>query len=140
MVDYITCEEAIDRIVRLPYASIISDSLYAEQGLPHPRNYSNIAMVFHELVRRRGVLSPEEAVRKLSGLPAAAMGLDGKGLLKPGFDADIVVFRPEHISAPADYVRPDRYTTGFDYVFVAGQAVLEKGKRTGAMPGRYTGL
>jgi N-acyl-D-aspartate/D-glutamate deacylase len=139
MVDYIACEEDIDRIVRLPYTSIISDSLYAEQGLPHPRSFTNTAMVFHELVCRRGVLSPEEAVHKLSGLPAAAMGLGGKGLLKPGFDADIVVFRPEHISAPADYVRPDRYTAGFDYVFVAGRTVLEKGKRTGAMPGRYTG-
>jgi N-acyl-D-aspartate/D-glutamate deacylase len=144
MVDYITCEADIDRIVRLPYASIISDSLYPDGGLPHPRNSTNIAMVFHELVCRRGVLSLEEAVHKLSGLPAEAMGLSGKGLLKPGFDADIVVFRPENISAPADYIRPDyirpdRYTAGFGYVFIAGRIVLEKGKRTGAMPGSFTG-
>jgi N-acyl-D-aspartate/D-glutamate deacylase len=97
-------------------------------------------MVFHELVCRRKALSPEEAVHKLSGLPAQAMGLAGKGLLRPGFDADILIFRPENISAPADYASPDRFTAGFDYVFIAGQAVLERGRLTGAAPGRYTGL
>ncbi|MDR2392659.1 MAG: amidohydrolase family protein [Treponema sp.] len=140
MVDYITCQEDIDRIIRLPYTSIISDSLYAGAGLPHPRNTANIAMVFHELVCRRGVLSPEEAVHKLSGLPAEAMGLTGKGLLRPGFDADIVIFRPENISAPADYVAPNRFTAGFDYVFIAGRLALEKDNLTGAAAGTYTGL
>jgi N-acyl-D-aspartate/D-glutamate deacylase len=139
MVDYITCEEDIDRIVRLPYASIISDAVYSDRGLPHPRNTTNIPMVFHELVCRRGVLSTEEAVRKLSGLPAEAMGLTDKGLLRPGFDADIVIFRPENISAPADYTAPDRFASGFDYVFIAGQPALEKDKLTGAAPGAYTG-
>ncbi|MDR3193134.1 MAG: amidohydrolase family protein [Treponema sp.] len=140
MVDYIACQEDIDRILRLPYTSIISDSLYSGRGLSHPRTNTNISMVFHELVSRRKVLSPEEAVRKLTGLPAEAMGLSGKGLLKPGFDADIAIFRPENISAPADYVKPDRFTAGFDYVFIAGQAVLEKDSLTGLRPGRYTGL
>jgi N-acyl-D-aspartate/D-glutamate deacylase len=140
MVDYIACQEDIDRIIRLPYTSIISDSLYAGRGLPHPRSNTNTSMVFHELVCRRKVLKAEEAVRKLTGLPAEAMGLRGKGLLKPGFDADVVIFRPENISAPADYVRPDRFTAGFDYVFIAGQAVLEKDRLTGLAPGRYTGV
>ncbi|MDR0450550.1 MAG: amidohydrolase family protein [Treponema sp.] len=140
MVDYITCQEAIDRIIRLPYTSIISDSLYSGRGLPHPRSNTNTSMVFHELVCRRKLLSPEEAVHKLTGLPAEAMGLPGKGLLKPGFDADIVIFRPENISAPADYVSPDRFTAGFDYVFVAGRLVLEKGRLSGLRPGRYIGL
>jgi N-acyl-D-aspartate/D-glutamate deacylase len=140
MVDYITCEEDIERIIRLPYTSIISDSLYSGRGLPHPRSNTNTSMVFHELVSRRKVLKAEEAVHKLTGLPAEAMGLTGKGLLKPGFDADIVIFKPENISAPADYVSPDRFTTGFDYVFVAGQAVLEKGRFTGLTPGRYIGV
>jgi N-acyl-D-aspartate/D-glutamate deacylase len=139
MVDYIVREEDIDRIIRLPYTSIISDAIYSDTGLPHPRNTTNISMVFHELVRRRRVLSPEEAVHKLTGLPAEAMGLAGKGLLKPGFDADIVVFRPEHISAPADYISPGRFSSGFDYVFIAGQAVLEKDKLTGTRPGAYIG-
>jgi N-acyl-D-aspartate/D-glutamate deacylase len=140
MVDYITCQEDIDRIARLPYTSIISDSVYPDKALPHPRNSTNIAMVFHEMVCRRGTLSAEEAVHKLTGLPAEAMGLRGKGLLKPGFDADIAIFKPENISAPADYARPDCFTSGFDYVFIAGKAVLEKGSLTGLMPGRYTGL
>ncbi|MDR0997858.1 MAG: hypothetical protein LBL70_02225, partial [Treponema sp.] len=60
--------------------------------------------------------------------------------LKPGFDADIVIFRPENISAPADYVSPDRFTAGFDYVFIAGQTVLEQGRLTGLRPGRYMGV
>ncbi|MDR2185676.1 MAG: amidohydrolase family protein [Treponema sp.] len=140
MMDYIACEEDIDRIIRLPYTSIISDSLYSGRGLPHPRSNTNVSMVFHELVCHRKVLSPEEAVHKLTGLPAKAMGLRGKGLLRPGFDADIVIFRPENISAPADYVTPDRFTAGFDYVFIAGQTVLEQDRLTGAAPGRYTGL
>lgn len=140
MVDYITSAEDIDRIIRLPYASIISDAVYSDKGLPHPRNAANIAMVFHELVCRRKVVSLEEAVHKLSDLPAKAMGLTRKGLLKPGFDADIVIFRPEHVSAPADYTAPTRFTTGFDYVFIAGQMALEGDTLTGLTPGSYTGL
>jgi N-acyl-D-aspartate/D-glutamate deacylase len=140
MVDYITRQEDIDRIIKLPYTSIISDSLYSGRGLPHPRSNTNISMVFHELVCRRKILTAEEAVRKLTGLPAEAMGLSGKGLLKPGFDADITIFRPENISAPADYAKPDRFTAGFDYVFIAGQTALERDRLTGLRPGRYTGL
>jgi N-acyl-D-aspartate/D-glutamate deacylase len=140
MVDYITCQEDIDRIIRLPYTSIISDAVYPSKGLPHPRNSTNVSMVFHEMVCRRRVLGPEEAIHKLTGLPAEAMGLKGKGLLKPGFDADIVVFKPENISAPADYAGPGCFAAGFDYVFIAGKAVLEKGRLTGFKPGRYTGL
>jgi N-acyl-D-aspartate/D-glutamate deacylase len=139
MVDYITSQEDIDRIIRLPYASIISDAIYPERGLPHPRNSTNTALVFHDLVCRRRVLGAEEAVHKLTGLPAEALGLGGKGRLAPGYDADLVVFRPEYISPPADFISPDRYTAGFDYVFIAGQAVLERGSLTGALPGRYTG-
>jgi N-acyl-D-aspartate/D-glutamate deacylase len=120
MVDYITCQDDIDRIVALPYASIISDAIYPDVGRPHPRNGSNISMVFHELVCRRHVLSLQDAVHKLTGLPAEAMGLSGKGLIKPGYDADIVVFRPENISPPADYANPGRLCSGFDHVFVGG--------------------
>jgi N-acyl-D-aspartate/D-glutamate deacylase len=124
MEDYITCDEDIETILRLPYTSIISDAIYPGQGRPHPRNNSNISQVFHELVCRRRILSPEEAVHKLTGLPAEAMGLQHKGLLRPGYDADITVFRPENISAPADYAEPEKFTTGIDYVFIAGKGMV----------------
>jgi N-acyl-D-aspartate/D-glutamate deacylase len=137
MVDYITCEDDIDTIISLPYASIISDSLYSETGRPHPRSASNIPQVFHTLVQARRTLSLEEAIRKMSGLPAEAMGLSGKGLVRPGFDADISVFRPENISPPADYADPGTLAAGFDYVFIAGTPVLEHDTLTGAKPGRY---
>jgi N-acyl-D-aspartate/D-glutamate deacylase len=139
MVDHITCQEDIDRIASLPYASVISDSLYSEGGRPHPRTRTNIAMVFNELVCRRGILSVVEAVHKLTGLPAETMGIRRKGLLKTGYDADITVFRPENISPPADYAKPETLTSGFDYVFIAGRPALEKDKLTGAAPGSYTG-
>ncbi|MDR2133731.1 MAG: amidohydrolase family protein [Treponema sp.] len=138
MVDYIACQEDIDRIASLPYASIISDSLYSEGGLPHPRTRTNTSMVFYDLVRR-GVLSAGEAVHKLTGLPAEAMGIRRKGFLKTGCDADITVFSPENISPPAAYTKPETLAAGFDYVFIAGQAVVEKDALTGAAPGRCVG-
>jgi N-acyl-D-aspartate/D-glutamate deacylase len=140
MVDYITCDEDIETILHLPWASIISDAIYPDHGRIHPRNNSNISQVFSELVNRRRVLSLEEAVHKLSGLPAAALGLVGKGFLRPGYDADITVFRPENISPPADYAEPERFTAGFEYVFIAGTTVVEKDTLTGAMTGRYVGV
>jgi N-acyl-D-aspartate/D-glutamate deacylase len=121
MVDYITCEDDIDTIMRLPYTSIISDALYSEKGRPHPRSNSNIPQVFHTLVRGRRTLALEQAIHKLSGLPARAMGLSGKGLLRPGYDADITVFDLENISPPADYAHPEKLADGFDYVFIAGK-------------------
>ena len=137
MIDYITCEDDIDRIIGLPYTSIISDALYAERGRPHPRRNSNISQVFHTLVQGRRTLSLEQAVHKLSGLPAEAMGLSGKGFIRPGRDADIAVFRPENISPPADYGNPEKLTSGFDYVLIAGTPVLAAGEPTGARPGRF---
>ncbi|GHV44070.1 dihydroorotase [Spirochaetia bacterium] len=128
MVDYITCDEDIETILRLPCTSIISDAIYPGQGRPHPRNNSNISQVFHELVCRRRILTVEEAVHKLTYLPAEAMGLHYKGLLRAGFDADITVFRPENISPPADYAEPERLTSGIDYVFITGKEAVRGDK------------
>ena len=136
MVDYITCDEDIETILRLPYTSIISDAIY-HAGRPHPRNNSNISQVFHELVCRRRALSVEEAVHKLTGLPARDMGLARKGLLRPGWDADITVFRPERISPPAGYAEPERLTTGIDHVFIAGEEAVRGDFLTGALLGTY---
>ncbi|MDR2476466.1 MAG: amidohydrolase family protein [Treponema sp.] len=139
MIDYITCEDDIDTIMRLPYTSIISDSLYSEVGLPHPRRNANIPQVFHTLVAGRRVLTLEQAVHKLSGLPATTMALSGKGFIRPGYDADIAIFKPENISPPADYGNPEKLTDGFDYVLIAGMPVLAEGKLTGAQAGRFVG-
>jgi N-acyl-D-aspartate/D-glutamate deacylase len=139
MVDYITCEDDIDTIIRLPYTSIISDALYSEKSRPHPRNVSTIPQIFHTLVQGRRTLSLEQAIHKITGLPAEAMSLAGKGLLRPGYDADITVFSPEHISAPADYISPERLADGFDYVFIAGVPALEKDTLSGKQAGRFIG-
>lgn len=137
MIDYITCEDDIDMIMRLPYTSIISDSLYSQGGRPHPRRNATIPQVFHTLVAGRRVLTLEEAIHKLSGLPAATMGLSGKGFIRPGYDADIAIFKPENISPPADYANPEKLTDGFDHVLIAGTPVLAAGKLTGAKAGAY---
>ena len=128
MIDKINCEEDIRRILRDPYASVISDATYPRGGMPHPRVYATYARLLETYVCRDKVLSLEEAVRKCTSLPAEAMRLKGKGLLQVGMDADIAVFRPEEIRAHATFQDPRQLSTGMEYVFVAGRPALIKGK------------
>jgi N-acyl-D-amino-acid deacylase len=87
-------------------------------------------------VRDLGLISLQEAVRKLSALPAANLKLRGRGRLEPGYFADVVVFDPGSIVDHATYAEPQRYATGVEHVFVNGVQVLRKGEHTGATPGR----
>ncbi|MCL2856315.1 MAG: amidohydrolase family protein [Oscillospiraceae bacterium] len=137
MVDYITCEEDIETILRLNYSCLISDAIYPDSGLPHPRGYGNVAMFLSEYVKKRGTLTIEQAVHKMTALPAKAMRIKTKGLIREGFDADIVVIEKDGIRSEADFENPTRLTEGIYLAMVNGKIVLEGGSITGAMSGRY---
>jgi N-acyl-D-aspartate/D-glutamate deacylase len=125
-----------------PWCSIGSDgSAYAvdgalRRGHPHPRNFGTFPRVLGVYVRRRGLLRLEDAVRKMTSLNAAKLGLWDRGLLRPGCYADVTVFDPDRVIDRATYTQPFQYNEGIEYVIVNGKPVLERGKHTGARPGR----
>jgi N-acyl-D-amino-acid deacylase len=128
----------VDRILRYPNTAVASDSGVPEfgNGRPHPRAYGTNARVFAEFVRARGVISIEDAVRRMTSLPARTFELRDRGLLREGFCADLVLFDPARVRDMATFQQPHQYSEGFDLVLVNGQAVFEEGKMTGARPGR----
>ncbi len=127
MIDRINCEEDICSILKDPFASVISDATYPSRGLPHPRVYATYSRLIEHYVCEKGVLSLEEAIRKCTSLPARAMGLKGKGLLQPGMDADVAVFKPGEIHALSTFLQPRQESKGMKYVFVAGKPAITQG-------------
>jgi N-acyl-D-aspartate/D-glutamate deacylase len=125
-----------------PWCSIGSDgSAYAvegplRRGNPHPRSFGTFPRVLGLYVRDRGVLRLEDAVRKMTSLNAAKIGLRDRGLIRAGNFADLTLFDAEKIIDRATYEKPFAYGEGIEYVVVNGKLVLEKGKHTGARPGR----
>jgi N-acyl-D-amino-acid deacylase len=113
--------------------NVITDGLFG--GNPHPRVYGAFPRVLGRYVREAGILSLEEAVRKMTSLPARSMGLDRKGLVRPGLDADLVVFDPEVVASPATYDQPRQFPTGIYHVLVDGEFVVRDGDTTGRTPG-----
>jgi N-acyl-D-amino-acid deacylase len=106
------------------------------EGVPHPRGYGNNARVLARYVRELKLLTVEEAVRKMTSLPAQAFHLKNRGELRTGAVADIVIFDPETISSPATFDDPHHYATGFSAVIVNGVPVIRGGALTAARPGR----
>ncbi|MCI0525405.1 MAG: D-aminoacylase [Acidobacteria bacterium] len=139
---FMMSEENIKKQVKLPWVSFGSDggSMAAEgvflKSSTHPRAYGNFARLLGKYVREGKVIPLEEAVRKLSGLPAANLGLDRRGLLKAGYFADVVVFDPKTVADKATFENPHQYAIGMKHVFVNGAQVLKDGEHTGAKPGR----
>jgi len=105
-------------------------------GMRHPRCFGTYPRIFGQYVREEGVLSLEEASWKASGFPAQKLGLTDRGLIRKGYQADLVVFDPVTIQDRATYEEPLRYPAGIDYVFANGQMVIEQGRQTNARPGR----
>jgi N-acyl-D-aspartate/D-glutamate deacylase len=135
-------EEDMRRALAQPWCSVGSDgSAYAlegplRRGHPHPRNFGTFPRVLGVYVRELKVLRLEDAVRKMTSLNAAKLGLADRGLLRPGNFADLTLFDPERVIDRATYAEPFHYGEGIEYVIVNGQVVLERGKHTGARPGR----
>lgn len=131
-------EADVERIMRHPATAVGSDggvSVFGE-NVPHPREYGTFARVLGRYVRERGVLTLEEAVRKMSGATAQRLGLRRRGLVREGFFADLAVFDPARIVDRATFADPHRYAEGVEYVLVNGTLVVDGGEHTGRRPGR----
>lgn len=131
-------EKDLERIVVCPLTMIASDGEVPIFGKasPHPRSYGTFARVLAVYAREKGLLTLEEAVRKMTGLPAWRLGLRDRGILRPGMKADITVFDPARVRDKATYETPHQYAEGFATVIVNGQVIFENGAMTAARPGR----
>lgn len=136
MVDFITSEEDIRTILRYPYSSVISDSVYPTGGVPHPRLFAAFPKVLIDYVRETPVLPLETAIHKMTGKPAAVCRLNRKGILRRGMDADINIFSLDAVTAKADYDNPKQLASGFDFVIVNGVPAVEGDRLTSAPCGK----
>ncbi len=135
-------EEDVQRVMRSPYMMVGSDGRAISphgvlgKGKPHPRYYGTFPRILGRYVREFGVITLEEAVRKMTSAPARRLGLWDRGLIRPGFKADIVIFNPETVIDKATFMEPHQYPEGIEYVIVNGTVVIDEGEHTGALPGR----
>ncbi|MCX7603481.1 MAG: amidohydrolase family protein, partial [Bryobacteraceae bacterium] len=131
-------EQDVERILRYRWTMIASDGgvVAPGEGAPHPRNYGTFARVLGHYVRRRKLLPLEEAVWKMTGLPAQRLGLWDRGLIRPGMQADLVLFDPARIADRATFQQPHQYAEGVAAVWVNGVETLREGKMTGLRGGR----
>jgi len=139
---FLMSEENVKKEIKTPWISFGSDEAsQAPEGVflksnPHPRAYGCFARVLGKYVRDEKVITLPQAIRKLSGLPAANLGLDHRGSLKEGMFADVVVFDPATIADRATFDKPHQYAVGMKHVFVNGVQVIKEGEHTDAKPGR----
>lgn len=139
---FVMSEENIRKELRQPWVSLGSDAVsISAEGVflkqsTHPRAYGNFARLLGRYVREEKVISLQEAVRRLTGLPAANLGLDRRGSIREGWFADVVLFDPQTIADRATFEDPHQYAAGVKYVLVNGVCVIENGEHTGAKPGR----
>lgn len=138
MVYRVMSEEDIRNILRESFTMFASDSGVRRLGrdIPHPRGYGNNAKVLGEYVRNLKLLTLEEAIRKMTSLPAQTFGIRNRGLLREGFFADIVIFDDKRVADRATFENPHQYPEGFIYVLVNGEVVLDENGFTGKYPGK----
>ncbi|MDP7107974.1 MAG: amidohydrolase family protein, partial [Roseibacillus sp.] len=132
-------EEDVKTVMRLPWVSVASDGSALNlkyPGKPHPRSFGTNVRVLGKYVREESVLDLEDAVRKMTSLPAQVLGLKDRGLLRKGCWADIVVLDPDAVIDTATYDNPKQYAKGIHHVLVNGVPVIDGGAHTGARPGR----
>ena len=139
---FLMSEDNVRKEIAVPWVSFGSDAeSLAPEGVflksnPHPRAYGNFSRLLGKYVRDEGVVPLEEAIRRMSSLPAGNLKLNRRGALKAGWFADIVVFDPAGVQDHATYDKPHQYSTGVRHVFVNGVRVLKDGEHTGARPGQ----
>lgn len=131
-------EEDVRRIMQYPYNMVASDASIRifGQGVPHPRGYGSNAKVLSEYVRDEKIITLEEAVRRMTSLPASKFKLEKRGLLLPGYYADILVFDPGAVKDHSTFTLPHAYSTGFDTIIVNGKEVVKDGKHLGTRNGK----
>jgi N-acyl-D-amino-acid deacylase len=127
--------DGLRRFLAHPGAMIGTDSTFLGEK-PSPRSYGSYPRVLGQFVREEGLLSLEEAVHRMTGAPAARLGLRDRGLLRDGYAADLVVFDPATVRSNATHDEPRRFPTGIEHVIVNGEPVILDGQPTGARPGR----
>jgi N-acyl-D-amino-acid deacylase len=139
---FMMSEPDIATALRWPWMSIGSDAGANEApgkidaiGLPHPRAYANFPRVIAEYVKRRQVLTLEDAIRKMTSWPATRMRLYDRGVIRAGLKADVTIFNEDRLDDVANYENPTAYPSGIDYVLVNGELVIDQGRHTGAKPG-----
>ena len=143
VVYFLMSEDNVKRQIALPYMSFGSDaSSMATEGVflkssTHPRAYGNFARLLGKYVREEKVISLQEAIRKLTSLPAENLGIRNRGSLTKGFYADVVVFDPQNIQDHATFEEPHQYATGVSDVWVNGVQVIKDSEHTNAKPGRF---
>jgi N-acyl-D-amino-acid deacylase len=139
---FLMSEDNLRKQIRKSWVSFGSDAgASAPEGVflktsTHPREFGNFANLLGRYVRDEKLIPLEEAVRRLTSLPATNLGIAERGLLRAGYLADVVVFDPATIAAHSTYDNPRQYATGVRHVFVNGTQILRDGEHTGAKPGR----
>jgi N-acyl-D-amino-acid deacylase len=138
MVYHSMSEQDVATIMRYPNTMIASDAGVARFGtnMPHPRAYGTNTRVLGRYVREQQVIPLEEAVRRMTSLPAQRFRLANRGLVRTGYAADLIIFDEKTVSDAATYAAPHAYAKGIGYVLVNGVPVIEAGKHTGQKPGQ----
>ena len=125
--------------MKQPWVMVGSDgsclNVETATGQPHPRNYGTFARILATYVREKNVLRLEEAIRKMTSLPAMRLGLQDRGILREGMRADLVLFDDSEILDKATFLEPHQYAVGVYWVLVNGTPVVEEGRHTGKRPG-----
>lgn len=138
MVYRVMSEEDVQNIMRQPFTMIASDSGVRRfgEGVPHPRGYGNNARVLGKYVREMKIITLEDAIRKMTSLPAQTFNLRDRGLIREGYAADIVIFDENTVADKATFENPHQYAEGFQTVIVNGEVVFDGTKMTGKMSGQ----
>lgn len=131
-------EADVENILRYPNTMIASDAGVIRFGkdVPHPRGYGSNARVLGRYVREKSILKLEDAIRRMTSLPAQRFRIDGRGLVRTDFAADLVIFDPNTVNDQATYEKPHAYSVGFAWVLVNGVPVIENGKHNGSRTGQ----
>lgn len=129
-------QEDVDRVIMLESSFIISDSLFTEGGLPHPRLYGTFPRVISEYVRKRRVITLEKAIQKMTSYPAKRLSIQNRGLIHEDYFADIVIFDFDKIQDNATYLEPNQPSTGIEYVIVNGKIELENNLHNSNLNGK----
>ena len=131
-------EEDVQQIMRYPQNMVASDASIRvwQEGVPHPRGYGSNARVLGRYVRELHIITLEEAIRRMTSLPAQTFGFADRGLLRPGFAADIVIFDPATVQDRSTFEQPHQYSVGMKYVLVNGRLTVRNGRHTGLRNGQ----
>ncbi|MBI3962781.1 MAG: D-aminoacylase [Deinococcus sp.] len=127
-------DQGLAKVLAFPHTMIITDGFYVD-GRPHPRLYGTYPHLLAEFVRQQRLLTWEQAIYKITALPASRLGLTDRGTIRPGARADLVVFHPDTIASPATYLEPAQRPAGIEHVIINGRVAVSRGNYLGTLAG-----